>query len=142
MTASLLVGLALVVAAPAPKETPKKDMPTLEGVWNVDSALKGGKLDNSPPSGTLQFMSDGKMVLKENGKDITGTYTSDAKKDPGEVDLNLDAGGATITLKGIFKFEGETLKICLAFMGDRPAKLESPDGSLTVLLTLKRTKKD
>src|SRR4051812_47595112 len=142
MTSSLLIGLALVVAAPAPKEAGKKDMPTLEGVWNVESALKGGKLDNSPPGGTLQFMPDGKMLLKEGLKDITGTYTSDAKKDPGEIDLNLEAGGMTLTLKGIFKFEGETLKICLTFMGDRPAKFESPDGAMTVLLTLKRSKKE
>jgi len=137
----MLVGLALVVAAPAPKETPKKDMPTIVGVWNVESALKGGKLDNSPPGGTLELREDLTVVVKENGKDITGTYTSDAKKDPGEIDINLEAGGMKLTLKGIFKFEGDTLKICLNFMGDRPTKLESPDGALTVLLTLKQAKK-
>ena len=56
--------------------------------------------------------------------------------------VNLEGGGMSIKMLGIFKLEGDTLKICLAFMGDRPTKLESPDGSLTVLLTLKRTKKE
>ncbi|HEX3152577.1 MAG TPA: TIGR03067 domain-containing protein [Gemmataceae bacterium] len=142
MTSSLLIGLAVVVAAPAPKEAPKKDMPTLVGVWNVESAIKGGKADNSPPGGTVEFMPDGKMAIKENGKDINGTFTSDAKKEQPEIDLNLEAGGMTVKMLGIYKLDGDKLLICLNFMGDRPTKLESPDGALTVLLTLKRTKKD
>lgn len=139
----LLVGLALTVAAPAPKEAPKKDAPTVVGTWSVESALKGGQQDNSPPGATLELTPDGKMILHEGGKDIAGTYTTAPKKDPPEIDLTIAAPGAgALTMIGIFKIEGDTLQICLAMTGERPKKLQSPDMAPQVLLTLKRVKKD
>ena len=142
MSTSLLIGLALVVAAPAPKEVPKKDAPTLVGMWVVESGIKGGKQDKASGPGTLELTADGKMVLKENGRDIEGTYTIEGKKDPAEVDLVLAAGGMSVSLLGIFKLEKDTLTLCLVFMGERPKTFASPDGSMTILLTLKRAKKD
>src|SRR5438270_1328828 len=137
----LLVGLALAVAAPGPKEAPKKDGPTLAGDWVVQTVVKGGRPSPEEDS-ALTFTADGKAVLKERGKTIDGTYTSDPKKDPAEVDITLEAGGMRVTLSGIFKFDKETLTICMTFMGDRPKAFESPEGAMTVLLTLKRAKKD
>ena len=137
----LLVGLALAVAAPGPKEAPKKDGPTLVGDWVVETVVKGGR-PAAEENSALTFTADGKAVLKERGKTIDGTYTSDPKKDPAELDLTLEAGGMRVTLTGIFKFDKETLTVCMAFMGDRPKAFESAEGAMTVLLTLKRAKKD
>jgi uncharacterized protein (TIGR03067 family) len=138
----LFVGLALIAAAPAPKPDSKKDPPTPIGVWSVESALKGGRKDTSPPGSTMELTAEGKMVLHENGKDISGTYKTDPKKDPAELDLTLDAGGAMVTMQGIYRIEGETMMVCLTFMGDRPKTFDSPDQAPQVLLTLKRVKKD
>jgi uncharacterized protein (TIGR03067 family) len=138
---SLLVGLALAVAAPGSKETPKKDAPALVGDWVVETVVKGGR-PSPEENSALSFTADGKAVLKERGKTIDGTYTSDPKKDPAELDLTLEAGGMRVTLAGIFKFEKDTLTLCMTFMGDRPKAFESAEGAMTVLLTLKRAKKD
>jgi uncharacterized protein (TIGR03067 family) len=140
---SLLAGLALVVGAPAAREKPK-DAPTVVGVWSVESAVKGGRKDSSPPGSTLELTADGKMVLHEGGKDIPGSYKSDPKKDPPEIDLTIEdpKAGATITLTGIYKLDGDNLQICLSFGGERPKTFESPEMAPQVLLTLKRTKKD
>jgi uncharacterized protein (TIGR03067 family) len=137
----LFLGLALAVAAPAPKEAPKKDAPTLVGVWKVESSIKGGQRSN-PEDWTMEFTADGKMIMKEAGRDINGTYTSDPKKDPAEIDLTLEGGGQMITMHGIYRFEGDTMMMCLTFMGERPTKFESPDGGNCVLVTFKRAKKD
>jgi uncharacterized protein (TIGR03067 family) len=141
---SLLAGLALIVAAPAAKDPPKKDAPTVVGAWSVESAVKGGKKDNSPPGASLELTADGKMVLHEAGKDIPGSYKSDPKKDPPEIDLIIDdaKAGMTFTLTGIYKLDGDMLQICLSFGADRPKTFESPETAPQVLLTLKRTKKD
>jgi uncharacterized protein (TIGR03067 family) len=139
----LLVGLALAVAAPGPKEAPKKDDPTLVGQWTVETVVKGGRpSDDKDKDGGLDFTADGKAVLKDHGKNVAGNYTSDAKKDPAELDITLEERGMRITLKGIFKIEKDTLTLCLTFEGDRPKGFESPDGAPTVLLTLKRAPKD
>jgi uncharacterized protein (TIGR03067 family) len=132
--------LALTVAAPAAKDPPKKDEPALVGNWVAESAIKGGRPDRNPSDATMEFTPDGKVVLKERGKDITGTYTTDPKKDPAELDLTLEGGGMSIHMPGVFKVEKDTLTLCLVFMGERPKKFESPDGSMTLLLTLKRAK--
>ena len=84
----LLVGLALAVAAPGPKEAPKKDGPTLVGDWVVETVVKGGR-PSAEENSALTFTADGKAVLKERGKTIDGTYTSDPKKDPAELDRIL-----------------------------------------------------
>jgi uncharacterized protein (TIGR03067 family) len=139
MTSVLI--LALAVGAPGVKDPPKKDAPTLAGLWVAESAVKGGRPDKNPTDATLEFTADGKVVLKEKGRDITGTYTTDGKKDPAELDMNLEAGGMSIHMPGIFKFDKDTLTLCLGFTGERPKKFESPEASMTVLLTLKRAKK-
>lgn len=132
--------LVLAISAPAAKDPPKKDAPTIVGLWIAESGIKGGKPDKNPTGATLEFTADGKVVLKEMGRDITGTYTTDAKKDPAELDMTLSAGGMTITMPAIFKIDKDTLTLCLVPEGDRPKKFESAEGSVTMLLTLKRSK--
>ena len=132
--------LALAVGAPGAKDPPKKDDPTLVGLWAAESAIKNGRPDMNPTDATLEFTADGKVTLKEKGRDISGTYTTDPKKDPPQVDLTLSANGMTVTLPGIFRIEKDTLTLCLTPVGDRPKKFESTEGSNHMLLTLKRAK--
>ncbi|HEX3152580.1 MAG TPA: TIGR03067 domain-containing protein [Gemmataceae bacterium] len=144
MTASLLVGLALVVGAPAKKDPAPKDPPSLMGEWLAESGIMGGKPENPPPGTTITFLADGKLKMNEGGGNgqENGSYKFDAKKDPAEIDISPEAAGKGPTLAGIYKIEGDTLTICFAMGGDRPKKFESPAGSMLMLVTCKRAKKD
>jgi uncharacterized protein (TIGR03067 family) len=139
---TLLVGLALVAAAPGPKDPPKKDPPTLVGSWVMESATIAGMVDKMSAGNTIELTADGKAVFKENGNDIKGSYKSDAKKDPPEIDLTMDAGGMNLSMPGIYKLDGDTLTICMVPFGDRPKAFASNAGSTNMLLVLKRAKKD
>src|SRR3954451_11854113 len=111
MTATLLVGLALVVGAPAKKDPAPKEAPTLMGEWLAESATTGGKPDNPPPGTTITFLADGKLKMNEGGGNgaENGTYKSDAKKDPAEIDISPSSDGKGPTMAGIYKIEGDTL---------------------------------
>jgi uncharacterized protein (TIGR03067 family) len=145
MQTSLMLGLALVVAAPAPKEAPKKDPPSLIGEWVPESAVHGGMNDPPPPGTTITFTKEGKCVIKE-GPDTerdSMTFTSDPKRDPPEIDINEPLGGMKgRAMKGIYKIDGDTLLLCLSRKGERPKEFTSPAGSDSAFITLKRVKKD
>jgi uncharacterized protein (TIGR03067 family) len=143
MQSSLMIGLALAVSAPIPKDPPKKDPPSLVGEWLADSAVIAGKVEAPPPSLTLTFTKDGKCLVKEDDEDREMTFTFDPKKEPAEIDISDPrAGMGTKAEKGIYKIEGDTLIVCIAKSGDRPKAFASAVGSSNILVTLKRPKKD
>jgi uncharacterized protein (TIGR03067 family) len=144
VTTSLLVGLALVVGAPAKKDAPPKDPPTLIGEWIGESGVRGGKPENPPPGTTLTFLADGKLRFKEgkDGKSEEGAYNADAKKSPSEIDITPPEAAKGETLLGIYKIEGDTLTLCFAMGGERPKEFAAPAGSEVMLVTCKRVKKD
>jgi uncharacterized protein (TIGR03067 family) len=149
MYSALLLGLAVTVAAPAPKETPKKkEDPTIVGSWKLEKAEFGGMAVPAGAIGeelSLTFNQDGTVVATKNGKPEpdSGRFTHDPKKTPAEFDLTEPRGGGKgMTILGIYKIEGEMLTICMAPMGERPTKFESPAGGMTMIMTFKRMKKD
>jgi len=141
---ALLLGLAIVTAAPSVKEPPKKDPPTLLGEWAAESGVRGGKADNPPPGTTITFHKEGKVSFKEGGGGAgeDGTYTSDPKKSPAEIDIMSPGAGKGVAMLGIYKIEGDTLTMCITMGGDRPKAFESPAGSEAILITCKRAKKE
>jgi uncharacterized protein (TIGR03067 family) len=143
MQTSLMLGLALAVAAPAPKEAPKKDPPSILGEWVPTTIVVGGKKEDQPAGSLMTFAKDGKSTMKEDkdAKLVEMSYTLDPKQDPSHITLT-EAGMGNITLLGIYKLEGETLTICLASGKDRPTAFASRAGSANILITLKRPKKD
>jgi uncharacterized protein (TIGR03067 family) len=144
MYPSLLTALALTVAAPGPKDPPKKDTDRLLGAWAGEKAEAAGMPLPVPVGGmTMEFQPDGKLVIKEGAKPPEAAgYTADPKKDPHEIDLTPPAaGGKVMTMLGIYKVEGDTLTLCLTVGAGRPTKFESAAGQATMLLTFKRAKK-
>jgi uncharacterized protein (TIGR03067 family) len=133
----------VTVAAPATKEAPKKEAPSIVGEWSPSSALRGGKPDMPPPGTSITFTADGKVLLKEGKaeKAEEGTYKIDAKKDPAEIDI-MPPKGEERPVTGIFKFDKESLILCISMSKDRPSKFESPEGTEIMLVTLQRVKKE
>ncbi len=146
MVSTTLIGLLLAVGAPNAKEPPAKD-PPIVGEWVGEKAVAGGKEQPVPPGGiTFAFAADGKLVVKEGAKEKgdTGTYKIDPKKDPAEIDIVPPEGKNEPTTQGIYKIDGDTLTLCFSrgkAGAGRPAKFEDPEGSDTIVITLKRTKK-
>jgi uncharacterized protein (TIGR03067 family) len=144
MYSVLMLGAALAVGAPIPKDPPKKDPPSLIGEWLADSAIQGGKPDPPPPGATITFTKEGKFIVKD-GKDTSheADFTFDPKKDPAEIEISESGPGkGTKMMKGIYRIEGDTLLICITREGERPKTFDSPVGSPNVLVTLRRPKKD
>jgi uncharacterized protein (TIGR03067 family) len=143
MYSSFLVGLALTIGAPTVKDPPNKDAPSIVGEWIGETAISGGKQRPAPEKGfVMKFSADGTLSLKDDGRDRPDVpYKLDAKKTPAEIDIVPPKGEETMI--GIYKIEGDTLTICLTGGKDaaRPTKFESPEGAMTVLITLKRAKK-
>jgi uncharacterized protein (TIGR03067 family) len=138
---AFLIGVALVAAAPAPKEAPKAD-PTHVGDWVIESIAIAGQSGPVPPM-TIRFGADGKFERK--GPDgqvvIGGTFTVDTKQTPAHIDITTQENQKPgPTAKAIFKIEGDTLTICSDNGGNRPKTFESPAGSTTILMVLKRKK--
>jgi uncharacterized protein (TIGR03067 family) len=138
---TLLLGVAVLVAAPAKKDPPKKEPPSIVGEWIGLTGTRGGKPD-PPVNATMKFTADGTVTLAERGKGIDAKFKADPKKDPPEIDIEMEAGGMKHVIQGIYKIEGDTLTVCFLHMGGRPKVFESPVGSEAMLITLKRGKKD
>lgn len=143
MNAAIVFGVVLSLGAPGDKDAAKKDAPSIVGEWDGEKAVRGGVEKPLPEGGVkITFTADGKLISKEGNKDAEeGSYTFDAKKNPGEIDIVPPKESETHI--GIYKIEGDTLTICLADKNaaTRPTKFESPDGSNIFLVTLKRVKK-
>jgi uncharacterized protein (TIGR03067 family) len=147
MHAAFLIVMAATVAAPAPKETPKKDLPGIVGSWTLEKAEVGGMVLPLGAEGelSLTFAADGVVVATKRGqgKPENGRYTHDAKKSPAEIDITEPRAGAKeMIVHGIYKIDGDTLTICMSPMGERPTKFESPADGQTIIMTFKRMKKD
>ena len=147
MYPSLLIGLALAVGAPAPKDPPKAD--PLVGEWTGEKVIVEGKL--LPPAKGLEGLrlvitADGKLTMhrpEEKEKPETLKYTHDPARDPAEIDMTFKADPKEPPAQGIYKIEGEFLTLALGVGpgSGRPKKFESADGSGVWLMTFKRAKK-
>jgi uncharacterized protein (TIGR03067 family) len=144
MFASLLVGLAVAVGAQDKKDPPAKEAPIV-GEWAGEKAAAGGRDEKIEPGAIMfTFAADGKLTIAEGkqARPDTGTYKTDAKKDPAEIDIIPPADKKEPTVEGIYKVDGDTLTLCFVRgKGKRPTKFESPAGSDAIVITLKRVKK-
>jgi uncharacterized protein (TIGR03067 family) len=139
-----VLGVALVVGAPVPKEAPKKaDGASIVGEWVCTKCVADGREfpEEVLKSIQLAFTADGKFQFTFGPDQGGGAYTADPAKDPPEVDFQSDKTGKGN--KGIYKADKESMTFCFKEGGgDRPTKFESPAGTRMLLLTLARKKAD
>ena len=145
MTSSLVVGLALTVAAPAPKDA-AKPAPKLEGEWVVEK-FEGPKEDSPPGSITLTFTENRISIFEpKRERPEEADYTVDLTKKPAHIDIRPHQGGPAkkeVVVYGIFAIDGDTLKLCFGKEGaERPSELKGNAEKGIMLITLKRVKAD
>jgi uncharacterized protein (TIGR03067 family) len=145
MTASLIVGLALVVGAPAPKDA-AKPAPKLEGEWVVEK-FEGPK--DAPPGTVTLKITDTRISIFEEKKDRAeeADYTVDLTKKPAHIDIRPvlgPQGKRELVVYGLLAIEGDTLRLCFGHGGgqERPTELKADPDKGIALITLKRVKAD
>jgi uncharacterized protein (TIGR03067 family) len=60
----------------------------------------------------------------------------DPTRKPRTIDMMLEVKGQTVTVRGVYEFDGETLKICISEPDEepeRPAAIDDAKGSLRIL---------
>ncbi len=146
MQATLYLVVVLAVGAPATKENAKKDPPSIEGEWRVESMIDNG-VPRPIRDGEISFTftKDKNYIVVENAmKSPATTFRIDLKMTPHEIDLDFP-GVPGLILHGIFKIEGDTLTLCTAnplAKLPRPTEFESAERSGRRLFVFKRAKKE
>jgi len=139
-----LLLLALDVVVHADDAANKKQLARFDGVWKIDKLHING---NDLPPNNIQNLSirfkDGTMFIDttDNGETKSTSklaLTIDPGFDPGLFDVRPE--NQDKTLEGIYKFEGEQLKICVNPTGQsRPTEISSADGAnIVLILSLKK----
>jgi uncharacterized protein (TIGR03067 family) len=144
MTTSLLLS-ALLLGAPGSKAPPKQPV-DLAGEWVRESLTYDG--EPRPVKGaslTYKFDPDGRWLIRWPGEEWRrhSTYTLDRTADPVGIDFDFDPDRPDgQKMKGIVKFEWDSLTICLsnAEPSVRPTAFEAKRGSATLLHVFKRVK--
>jgi uncharacterized protein (TIGR03067 family) len=130
----LVVGLSS--AADEPKEDAKSDQDKIQGTWVCESAVRDG--ESLPADGVksikITFKGDKATMLAGGDKKKEATFKLDPGKKPREITLSPTDGGKE--QKGIYAFDGESLKICAG--EERPPEFTAKEGTKRMLMVLKR----
>jgi uncharacterized protein (TIGR03067 family) len=145
MNSLAILGIAVAVAAPLPKERVKSTS-SIVGEWVMEQVTVGGA-DVTEVVGDewWVFSEEGTYtVYRGTGKEFDGPrYVTDQKSVPTTIDADVPQGREHIRRRGIFKIEGDVMTVCWASEdGSRPTAFESKKGSPTTLYVFKKVKKE
>jgi uncharacterized protein (TIGR03067 family) len=129
---------------------PKTDQQLIQGTWNYVFVTAGGKKleKNLPRSMAFTGNKVRYLAMTPDGAEViaNGTFKLDPSRKPKEIDLidyGVDGGDKGL-VTGIYELDGDILTIChVVSKGEnRPTTLESKEGSMNLVWTLKRVNKD
>src|SRR5262249_37038349 len=134
MSAGVLLGLALAVAAPGPKTPPKNDGQSPVGEWVAERITVAGT-DHPLGGDPVRYVFASDRLLRgwaiyrgaRRLTEMDSSYSADPAQTPPAIDLYTGGqkGDEWVPL-GIYKVEGDTLTLCFSQRrGDRPKKFES-----------------
>jgi uncharacterized protein (TIGR03067 family) len=103
----VLLVLAVSLAAPGPKEPPKKDVDPLHGEWVIEKAeISEQPFPVRAGEWTMEFKAGGKLISRERANaPEEWEYTANPKKDPPEIDIIPAARRKSPNMIGIYKVE-------------------------------------
>ena len=136
-------GIGFLATASAQKEgADKKELEKFQGKWATASVTADGEAEDEIKDRFLAIKGDKATFLDKDKERGTGSMKLDPGKSPAHLDFTYEDGPAKgTTLKGIYKFEGDTLTVCYGGFGkDRPTEFASKAGSGTILIVQKRAK--
>jgi uncharacterized protein (TIGR03067 family) len=140
------------------KEKSRNDKEALQGVWQVDTVVEGGKdtSDKWPQDMREWVVTDnGFVLLRAKGAGEVGYYvllgTLDPDRKPKEIDLlpiTISGPAERYPNPGVYSLDGDVWKVCFpreANLGsasgkalDRPNEVASTQANGALLITLKR----
>jgi uncharacterized protein (TIGR03067 family) len=141
MNSIAIAALALVLAAPAPKDPTPKAGSELVGEWACSSYTFAGFMAESDGV-VFEFTSDGKLRSRITGKTgAESSVTSDSSKEPAAIEWSFPGRAGKVV--GIYKLEKGTLTLCFRDSqdGERPGKFESAAGTRLSLMVFQRVEK-
>jgi uncharacterized protein (TIGR03067 family) len=138
LAAVVLLGAAFAAVGVAAGGDAKKDLKRFEGTWAIESGTKAGMALPAEEVEKVRLTFAGNKVTQRMGdKEEEGSFKIDPGKKPRQIDVTMKGK----TYAGIYAFEKGKLKICITDEGgERPTKFESPEGSKTAVVVLKRVK--
>jgi uncharacterized protein (TIGR03067 family) len=146
---AMLTVACLVAAAAAQDDAAKLEMKKLQGVWKtVGVEIEGRKTEPPADMAGSVVIKGGTYTVKavtETGEKVVSelTFKLDPTKDPKAIDFTTAAGpDKGKQIKGIYKLEGDTLKVCFNPKkdGERPTSFATKAGSSVRLNIFKREK--
>ena len=133
----LALGLALVLAAPAPKAGPTPATPAhpLLGTWTVETYTRAGKPMAVGPA-AVEMTAD-RWIYR--GRSECDSYLRvDAKTSAIDVWLPGSDNQPPPTARGVYVLAGDTLTVHSRLDGERPAGVSDPPAADVYVMVLKR----
>jgi uncharacterized protein (TIGR03067 family) len=137
----LLLGFLIGVAEAKKPDQSKKDLDDMQGNWHaVALEAKGMPSEEDVIKKLKLIVKKDDYSVKVNGKDhVSAKLVLRAEKKPKELDLVQTTGPV---YKGIYKIDGDTLRICICLSSDadseRPKEFKSEVDSNTALFSWQR----
>ncbi len=139
----VLLPVCLVLAVGSAQSGDKKEQERLEGTWTIVD-MKGGKDKHEIKDGKAIYKGDHLTVKSGDKVFFEAKYTVDPSKKPGTMDLAMEKEGKKMTMLGVYKLDGDNLKVA-HYADDAKAAKERPNevaaSDDVMMVTLKRDKK-
>jgi uncharacterized protein (TIGR03067 family) len=140
--ASLLPLVFLLLAQNDGADQAKKDLKLLHGAWTMEALeVNGQDVDVGKLEGTVVTIDGEKYAVKLKAQTIACVIRLDASKDPREIDMVFEQPGAAEKVhKGIYKIDGDTLKIARGLNPEqaRPNQFATWPGTNYFVVTWRR----